>query len=384
MIVATCSVAVVQGILLFFYWFRDNRPLTLALTSIAFVCFGVGFALIGGRNFLAAGVGSAVGSCFMFLSGALFVTAARRIGRRRTPALLVAAAPLLWLAAIYFVPTMSDPGARATFLSTFMATCFAVCAFECWRSQDRDSSISLWPLRIVALLFCGMFVLRAIFNADLPFPLGALPPDGNLTFSVASLAVFVLLAVVAFLVVGFTHERMETERGLQAVVDPVTGALRRGAFALQGARVIGRHHADGRSACLALVSLAAPVGDVDDRTLGLLSRAASEVLRPTDMMARMGACEFAFLLGDTVIGEATDITQRLIQRFRDLSGDAHVPVFARAGIASSTQTGNNIRGLVQAADLALKSARFSDGTVVAWHPGLEREAGRLARFRAVS
>ncbi|GHE64066.1 hypothetical protein GCM10019059_24540 [Camelimonas fluminis] len=376
MITATCCVAVVQGLLLLFFWFRDNRPPGLAMTSVAFVCFGVGFALIGGRQFLGTGVGSGVGSAFMFLSGALFVSAARRLGRRRTPAGFAIAAPLVWLSAFMFWPPLDSPAARATFVSTFMAACFFVCAFECWRNRGADGQISFTPLVAVALTFAALFTLRAIFNEGLPFPLGALPPDGNIWFSLASFGVFVLLSMVAFLVVGLTHDRLEARRAQQAIIDPTTGALRRAAFVLQGARIVARHHEDGRTACLALVSLAAPAGDVVDDALRVFARAASDMLKPTDLMARMGPNEFACLLSDVVIGEADDLIVTMLERFERQAASADVPTLARAGIASSTQVGNDFRSLIQASDHALKSARFSTGKVVTWHPAIDRGAAR--------
>jgi len=384
MIVATCCVAVVQGLLLLFFWFRDNRPPALALTSVAFVCFGVGFALIGGRQFLAAGVGGGVGVAFMFLSGALFVSAARRLRRKRTPALFVIAAPLVWLSAFMFWPALDSATARSTFFSTFMAACFFMCAVECWRGRGAGGQISFGPLVAVALTFSGLFTLRAFFNEGLPFPLGALPPDGNIWFNLISLGVFVLLSMGAFLVVGLTHDRLEAERSQQAIVDPVTGALRRAAFVLQGARIIARHHEDGRSACLALVALAAPSGEVADGALRTFARAAADLLKPTDLMARMGPNEFACLLSDAVIGEADDLVATLLERFERAAADADVPTLARAGIASSTQVGNDFRGLIQTADHALKNTRFSGVRVLAWHPALERGGAGRADVAAAS
>ncbi|MGV2980863.1 GGDEF domain-containing protein [Camelimonas sp. ID_303_24] len=372
MITATCCVAVVQGLLLLFFWARDSRPPALALTSVAFVCFGVGYALIGGRQLLGIGVGSGVGSAFMLLSGVLFISAARRLGRRRTPMGFAIAAPVVWLAAFMFWPPLESPEARSTVVSAFMAACFLLSALECWRNRGAGGGASFGPLMAVALMFSGLFTLRALFNEGLPFPLGSLPPDGNIWFGLASFGVFMLLSMVVFLVVGLTHDRLEAARAQQAIVDPVTGALRRAAFVIQGARIVARHHEDGRSACLALVGLAAPVGEVAEEALRVFARVAADVLKPTDLMARMGPNEFACLLSDVVIGEADDLTVTMLQRFERQAAAAEVPTLARAGIASSTQVGNDFRSLIQASDHALGCARFAAGKVVTWHPAIDR------------
>lgn len=372
-IVATCCTAVVQGVLLLYFWFRDNRPPALALCGAAFIAFGVGFALIGGREMLSPLVGVGLGGASIFLAGALFVNTARRFERRRTPAIFVAAPPVIWLAVWALSPAMQSPTFRATFLSSYMTVCYALCAFEGWRGR-AEGLATRWPLIAVAITFACLFALRTFFNADLPFPLGALAPDDNIWFSLASLAVFGLLSMVAFLVVGLTHDRLEAERAQHASVDPVTGALRRGAFVLQGERMVARRHEESRSACLALVTLATPSGGVSDVALQIFSRIAAEALKPTDLMARMGANEFACIFSNAVIGEAADRAQALIDRFDEQAAVAGIPARARAGIASTTQVGNNMRELIQAADQALKNTDFSGGAVAPYHPALERGA----------
>lgn len=369
-IVATCCTAVVQGLLLLFFWFREGRSPAMAMSGAAFIFFGVGFALMGAHQLIPIAGAIGIGGGSVALSGALFVSASRRFGRRRPLMFLVVATPLLWAVGYLYSPFMQTAAARASILSIFMAICFFACAFECarWTVGGRMAKRLLVGATIA---FGCLFILRALFNAELPFPLGSQPHGDSIWFSLMSFGVFILLSMVAFIAVGMTHHWAETERELQAVVDPVTGALRRGAFILQGGRMVARHHEDGRSACLALITLASPPAVVSDDALRLFARAASSSLKPTDLMARMSIDVFACILSDVMIGEAVDIVQALAGRTEAAANAAGFVLLARAGITSSTQNGADLRSMLQAADHALGSARFAGDSVVAYHPALE-------------
>lgn len=368
-IVATCSTAVVQGLLLLFFWIRGRRSETLAVSGAAFICFGVGFALLGGRQLFPVDLTIGLGGASILLSGVLFINASRQFGRRRSYPWLALVVPALWAAGYAYSPVMETAAARATILSVFMAVCFFVCAFECWRWQSGRVASRKFLIG-AALAFGAIFTLRAFFNADLPFPLGSRPAEQSIWFSVVALVVFILLSMVAFLAVGMTHEEGEAVREMQAVVDPVTGALRRGAFVLQGARVVTRHHDEGRFACLALIRLGVSGGRNADEAMRMLASCVSTRLRPADLMARMGGDEFVLLLPDVAIGEAVDVVGEIIDEFEASVTSLGCRVTARAGIVSSTQTGADLRLMVQAADQALHSARFADDRLVPYSPGV--------------
>ena len=114
---------------------RADVHLDAAVGELARLAGGPGVGIILFRSDDPAGVGGGVGVAFMFLSGALFVSAARRLRRKRTPTLFVIAAPLVWLSAFMFWPALDSATARSTFFSTFMAACFFMCAVECWRGR---------------------------------------------------------------------------------------------------------------------------------------------------------------------------------------------------------------------------------------------------------
>ncbi|MFC0282749.1 GGDEF domain-containing protein [Camelimonas abortus] len=376
-IIATYCTAIVQGCLLLFFWLGDRARPALGLGGGAFVAFGGGFALLGAGSTLGLEASAGLGGGLVALSGSLFVAAARRIGGRHAPLGLIAAPPVLWAAACAWRPFVGDAALVACALSAYMSACFLLCAVECWRwSSQMDGPRR--PLAAAALAFSLLFALRAVYNAALPFPLGSGDTDAAVWHALAALVVFALLSMVAFLAVSTSHGQRDPARESPAIVDAETGALRRGAFLIQGARIVARHHDEGRQACLALVSLATSGGREKGEALRLFARVAGGVLKPTDLFARMGDATFALLVSDVASGEGEDIAGELCARFVRAASAAGLDALARAGIVSSTQAGGDLRAMIVAAEQALQHARFAGAPIVRYHPGLAaRDSGAV-------
>ncbi len=361
-IIALGCTAIVQGLLLLALWRRDRGARLLAHCAAAVICFGAGIVLAGGLRLFSPLVDSAVGGALMCLSGLLFISAARRLSRRRTPLAFAVIVPSIWLASVAFWPPFQDAGARILALCGMMAGSFLLSAIECWRADP--SGAARWPLTITGLLFSGIFSLCAFWGQDLTGLRLMLTLSAGSVPDLLILFASPVLLVAALFAFGLSHERSQAKRLQMALADSATGALRRGTFMTQGGRVVVSRYRNGQQICLVLVSVAHDPHR--DAALLALAREAAGMLKPTDMLARMRAHEIACLLVNVTLDEATVFAGRLLAKLGDEQAEAC------SGVASSTQMGPDLRGVLQAADMAMQSARASRRSVVPYHPALSR------------
>ena len=100
-----------------------------------------------------------------------------------------------------------------------------------------------------------------------------------------------------------------------------------------------------------------------DAVLEAVAQAARNVLRQLDVPCRMGGEEFAVLLPETQLGQATEVAERLRKHIENLtltSADGlAVPVTASFGVAELNSTDANLDRLLARADAALYQAKVS-------------------------
>ncbi len=97
-----------------------------------------------------------------------------------------------------------------------------------------------------------------------------------------------------------------------------------------------------------------------DFLLKHVAAAARELVRPEQVLARVGGDEFAILAPETGAHGATTLAEKLRARLRGLDyryGDAHVPVTCSFGVAELTPGMSRAEALYAAADRALLQAK---------------------------
>ena len=152
-----------------------------------------------------------------------------------------------------------------------------------------------------------------------------------------------------------------------SISDPLTGLYNRRHFDAQLESILADQLPRDLPVCLLIVNVDGfkaindtyghPAGDESLRTLaGLLTDAA----RGGDYLARLASDEFAVILRDTDIGEATRIAHQLHDRISNARVTlpvGHVQLQCSIGVAAAPAHGRSAQELVSAADVALYHAK---------------------------
>ncbi len=185
---------------------------------------------------------------------------------------------------------------------------------------------------------------------------------GTIAWQAATSLIF-LVAVTA-VVARWRHALERSES--QARVDQLTGAPNRLA-SREWARVqLARLARHGETLSVAFLDLDGlkRVNDRDghatgDAVLVLLVNCAREVLRPTDLFARIGGDEFVLLLSDTDHDEAVSVTRSIQDRFRATNGAPALSI--AAGLVTWRRPPENLEDLFVEADALMYEAKRNQG-----------------------
>ncbi|MFA9269998.1 MAG: putative bifunctional diguanylate cyclase/phosphodiesterase, partial [Baekduiaceae bacterium] len=162
------------------------------------------------------------------------------------------------------------------------------------------------------------------------------------------------------------RERLEHELEHAADHDALTGLFNRPRFERELAAAIERVERNSSAVLLVLDldhirdindSLGPQVGD---ELIRALAYALRERLRPTDVLARLGGDEYAFILSRTDVQGANVVADELLDLVRHhalVSDGVRVRTTASIGIAPITAASGNAQDLLAAADVALDQAK---------------------------
>lgn len=205
---------------------------------------------------------------------------------------------------------------------------------ETWRAHDAVLRTTL-----------GQQVPVALSCAPLPLEQGAM-----------------VVTVLDMSVVCDLHRQLE----LQAVSDPLTGLLNRRGFYQSAENLLLRGERAGSTWVLMYLDLDSfkrvndRLGhDAGDRVLRRVAEQLKACLRPFDILGRIGGDEFTALLDLECPEHAAKIAEKLIERVsvcQQIEG-MDVTQGASIGIATFPDCGNDLDGLLRAADIAMYEAK---------------------------
>jgi diguanylate cyclase (GGDEF)-like protein len=159
-----------------------------------------------------------------------------------------------------------------------------------------------------------------------------------------------------------------------AAIDPLTGALNRGAFfdRVEAELALARRH--GREVSLIYLDVddLKMINDAEghqagDLHLAALVRTAGKSLRRSDVIGRLGGDEFAVLLPETDEDEAEKLADRL--RAALLDDRERDPIYASMGLVSYRQAPGNTDTLLRRADALMYIAKRSGSGLAKEHHG---------------
>jgi diguanylate cyclase len=166
-------------------------------------------------------------------------------------------------------------------------------------------------------------------------------------------------------VVDYMHSRMVREAD-SARFDPLTGLSNRRACEERCTIEIARIHRRPGSLSVAFLDFDGlkQINDgrghaAGDAALIHLAKSAQAVLRPTDLLSRVGGDEFVLLLPDTDYDEATSVVRRIQGRLAEADGDE--PASVTAGLVTWHSAPQSIEELFVEADALMYSAKRTGG-----------------------
>jgi diguanylate cyclase (GGDEF)-like protein len=235
-------------------------------------------------------------------------------------------------------------------------------------ATGRDLSLSLVYVAGVALMVWAgsvrVGVLGAVGASVAVFVDGVRNSVGTGTALTNAVTAFVLLlATVA--IVDYMHSRMVREAD-RARFDPLTGLCNRRACEERCAVEIARLQRRAGSLSVAFLDFDGlkQINDVrghaaGDAALVHVARSAQAVLRPTDLLSRIGGDEFVLLLPDTDYDEATAVIRRIQGRLAE--ADFGEPASVTAGLVTWRSAPQSIEEMFVEADALMYSAKRTGG-----------------------
>ena len=231
-------------------------------------------------------------------------------------------------------------------------------------TTGRDLSLSLIYLSGVALMtWMGSFrvgIVGALLGATAVLVDG-LANSVNTGPAISNAVTAFALLVATTAVVDHYHARLVREAG-RARFDPLTGLANRRACEERGAVELARLQRHGGSLSIAYLDFDGlkEINDVyghaaGDAALVDLAASAQSVLRPTDLLSRVGGDEFVLLLPDTDYDDAAAVTRRIQRKLAEPNGGP--PASVTVGLVTWRSAPQSIEQMFVEADALMYSAK---------------------------
>ncbi len=358
------SLLALLGLALVALWTRDRAAPWLLWWGIPM--FGSGLAVI---FYMRPGwdtdfVSIVFGNALRIAAVAALWQGIRLFQKRRALLWPVAAVTAGWVALCFNGEFLDNMQYRIIVVSLSNALFCGLAVYELWRDR-ADLLPSRQPTMLTFASFGLIMAVRAALSGIAPFPVGIHPVD-SLWLAGFMFLVFAHGIFATLLFFAMTKERREAEQRNFAMSDPLTGLMNRRAFG-DFAKHTGRRRSDLHHTLSLLVldldhfkRINDRYGhDVGDHVLQTFAEVASNNVRPTDQLFRMGGEEFCFVLPETEIAEAVIVAERIRRAFAAASievGGEKVIATVSIGI-SGTTVPMGVDLLLAAADAAVYEAK---------------------------
>jgi diguanylate cyclase (GGDEF)-like protein len=361
----TMFISAVAGVLLLFSWLQNRDIHALGVWGTAYLLSTVAMtSLVINRSTPVTWLPLLAYPLWVAAHGLMW-KAARSFEGRPTPFTWTFAGAAIWLAACLIEGFYESQAARIMLASAFIGVYLLLAASEIWRAQDR-ALVSRWPAIILLTLHGSLFLGRVPFVPVLPFPGGIQQPTPG-WFPVGIFEMVFHIFCMSVLLVNMAKERAELRQRQNSLVDALTGVANRRAFIERGEALLRRAQHDGRSAVLLVFDLDRfkDINDTfghqaGDQVLSGFCEAALAELRSTDLFGRFGGEEFACLMTDASLREATTVAERIRTAFASAPiavGPEQAAVTVSVGVATPAEAGWQLDQLFTAADRALYRAK---------------------------
>jgi diguanylate cyclase (GGDEF)-like protein len=238
------------------------------------------------------------------------------------------------------------------------------------RQKRAALRIATTSMSIILACFCLANVIRVIGVAMRGAPNNYLNAGAFLAWIVIATSSLQCGAIVCYVWMTAAHLREDLE--IQASTDPLTGLLNRRAIEVAAEQQILACNRSGSHISAIILDLDdfKLINDTyghhcGDDTLIAIANSLKMGLRGRDLLARVGGDEFAILLPDTPLEEATQLATKLqasVQQSTVTHGQLNASVNVSFGVADLHLPNNTWEQLLMCCDKALYDAKRSRTT----------------------
>jgi diguanylate cyclase (GGDEF)-like protein len=365
LLTVTMFVSAVAGILLTFSWLQNRSIDALGIWGAAYLLSTAAMTLLVVNRSLPNEWVPLFAYPMWAAAHGLMWRAARSFEGRSTPLSWTLAGAAIWLTACLIEGFYHSSVARIMLSSAINGAYLLLCAKEIWQARDREL-VSRWPAVILLGVQGTLYIGRVPFVHMLPFPGGVLEPSPN-WFPAGLFVLMFHVFCMSVLLVNMAKERAELRQRQNSLIDPLTGVANRRAFFERGEALLERAQSDRRAVALLMFDLDRfkRINDTfghqaGDTVLSRFCEVARTELRADDLFGRFGGEEFACLMTNVSLAEATLAADRIRIAFgntRIVAGRETVNVTVSVGVAITSDGNRQLDQLFMSADRALYRAK---------------------------
>jgi diguanylate cyclase (GGDEF)-like protein len=361
----TIYVEAILGLLLLFAWVQNAEITAVAWWGSAHLLRAGSITLFGMYGQIPDVLTIDLANAILLTSFAVTWTGARIFdGGKPAPVGIVTGAAL-WLFLSRMPMFDGSLDFRALLSAGIIAAYTWLTVAEFWRGR-AEPLVSRLPAIFLLFAHGCLFLLRTPLSALLPWS----PTNqvfGSVWLTVLSSQALLFTISIAFIMLAMAKERVEQSHKTAAMVDPLTGLVNRRGFFQESARVARRQAENPQLAAVLLVDLDnfKSINDrfghaVGDKVLQIFAETATQTVRPSDFVGRLGGEEFAAVLHNVGRERALVIAERMRSAFAEATSKVDgcaVGATASVGMVLSDRCEFDVSELLIQADKALYEAK---------------------------
>ncbi|HEY1545787.1 MAG TPA: GGDEF domain-containing protein [Xanthobacteraceae bacterium] len=361
----TIYVESILGLLLLFAWVQNPEVNAVAWWGSSHLLRAGSITLFGMYGQIPDVLSIDLSNAILLTSFAVTWTGARIFdGGRPAPAGILAGAAL-WLF-LSRVPLIEHSlNFRALISAGIIAAYTWLTVAEFWRGR-AEQLVSRMPATFMLFAHGSLFLLRTPLSALLPWS----PSNqvfGSVWLTVLSSEALLFTISIAFIMLAMAKERAELSHKTAAMIDPLTGLINRRGFFVESARIARRQAENPQLAAVLLIDLDnfKSINDrfghaIGDKVLQIFADTATQAVRPSDVVGRLGGEEFATVLHDVGRERALVIAERMRAAFAEATAtvdECAIGATASVGMVLSDHPEFDVSELLVQADKALYEAK---------------------------
>jgi diguanylate cyclase (GGDEF)-like protein len=361
----TIYVEAILGLLLLFAWVQNAEITAAAWWGSAHLLRAGSITLFGMYGQAPDVITIDLSNAILLTSFAVTWTGARVFdGGKPAPAAILAGAAL-WLFLSHMPPFENSLNYRTLLSAGIIAAYTWLAVAEFWRGR-AEQLVSRLPAIFMLFAHGSLFLLRTPLSALLPWS----PTNqvfGSVWLTVLSSEALLFTISIAFIMLAMAKERAEQSHRAAAMVDPLTGLINRRGFFVESARIARRQAEHPQLAAVLLIDLDKfkSINDrfghaIGDKVLQIFAETATQTVRPSDFVGRLGGEEFAAVLHNVGRERALVIAERMRAAFAEATATVEgcaVGATASVGMVLSDCPEFDVSELLVQADRALYEAK---------------------------